>query len=215
MRALGGYRMQQGKISMASQEVDRNRRRFLTGATTVLGGAGVAALAVPFFASMGTSARAQAAGAPVEVDVSRIGDGQRLTFEWRGQPVWVVHRTEEMIATLEEIEGRLADPESNQSEQPEYARNRYRAREPEFLVIVGVCTHLGCSPAYRPEQGPADLGSDWLGGFFCACHGSSYDLSGRVFAGQPAPLNMPIPPHSFSEDGDLLVIGEDEETATG
>lgn len=200
---------------MASQEVDRDRRRFLTGATTVVGGAGVVAMIVPFVSSMGTSARAQAAGAPVEVDVSRIQPGQRLTFEWRGQPVWVIRRTDEMIASLEAVEDRLADPESRNSEQPEYARNRYRSREPEFLVMVGICTHLGCSPTYRPDVAPADLGQDWLGGFFCACHGSSYDLAGRVYADQPAPLNMAIPPHTFSGDGDLLVIGEDEETQTG
>ena len=198
---------------MAAQDVDRERRRFLTGATTVVGGAGLVALAVPFFSSMGTSARAQAGGAPIEVDVSRIEEGRRLTFEWRGQPIWVIRRSEDMIASLEEIEDRLADPESRQSEQPSYAQNRYRAREPEFLVMVGVCTHLGCSPAYRPERG--EMGADWLGGFFCACHGSSYDLSGRVYADQPAPLNMPIPPHQFAEDGQTLVIGEDEETATG
>ncbi len=200
---------------MASQEVDRNRRRFLTGATTVVGGAGVAALAYPFLATMGTSARAQAAGAAVEVNIERVQSGQRVSFEWRGQPVWVVRRTDDMIETLEEIEPRLADPESEDSQQPEYARNRYRAREPEFLVIVGVCTHLGCSPSFRPERGASGMADDWLGGFFCACHGSSYDLSGRVYAGQPAPLNMPIPPHMFSDDGTTLVIGEDEETATG
>lgn len=199
---------------MASEEVDRDRRRFLTGATTVIGGAGVVAGVIPFVASMGTSARAQAAGAPVEVDITRIGDGQRVTFEWRGQPVWVVRRTQRMIDSLEELEDRLADPDSTQSEQPEYAQNRYRSREPEVLVIVGVCTHLGCSPSYRPEVAPADLGDDWLGGFFCACHGSRYDIAGRVYQNQPAPLNMPIPPHAFAEDGTLLVIGEDE-TQTG
>ncbi len=200
---------------MASEEVDRNRRRFLTGATTVVGGAGLVALAVPFVSSMGTSARAQAAGAPIEVDISLIQEGQRLTFEWRGQPVWVVRRSQRMIDSLEQIEGRLADPESQQSTQPEYARNRYRSREPEFLVMIGICTHLGCSPSYRPQEGAAGLGADWLGGFFCACHGSSYDLAGRVYADQPAPLNMEIPPHMFAEDGQTLVIGEDEETQTG
>ena len=198
---------------MASQEVDRSRRRFLTGATTVVGGAGLVALAVPFVSSMGTSARAQAAGAAIEVDVGIIDEGQRLTFEWRGQPVWVIRRSERMIESLEQIEDRLADPESDQSTQPEYARNRYRAREPEFLVMIGVCTHLGCSPNYHPEAGA--MGEDWLGGFFCACHGSSYDLAGRVYADQPAPLNMEIPPHMFAEDGQTLVIGEDEETETG
>lgn len=198
---------------MAADDVDRDRRRFLTGTTTVIGGAGVVALAVPFFSSMSTSARAEAAGAPIEVNTSRVEPGQRLTFEWRGKPVWVIRRTERMIESLEKIESRLADPESQNSQQPEYAQNRYRSREPEYLVMVGVCTHLGCSPSYRPEPSPPDLGEDWLGGFFCACHGSSYDLSGRVYDGQPAPKNMPIPPHVF--DGDTLVIGEDEQPATG
>lgn len=200
---------------MCADEVDRGRRRFLTGTTTVVGGAGALALAIPFFSSMSTSARAQAAGAPVEVDTTRVEPGQRLTFEWRGKPVWVVRRDEKMIERLEEVESRLADPESQQSEQPDYAQNRHRSREPEFLVIVGVCTHLGCSPGYFPEAGASEMSDDWLGGFFCACHGSRYDLAGRVYSGQPAPKNMPIPPHTFSSDGNTLVIGEDEETATG
>jgi len=199
---------------MASQEVDRDRRRFLTGATTVVGGAGLAVGIVPFVQSMSISARAQAAGAPVEVDIQLLDPGQRMTFEWRGQPVWVVRRTERMLESLEDVEPRLADPESQMSEQPEYAQNRYRSREPEVLVIVGVCTHLGCSPTFRPEPAPADLGQEWLGGFFCACHGSRYDLAGRVYNNQPAPLNMPVPPHTFADNGSTLVIGEDE-TQTG
>lgn len=193
---------------MASQEVDRTRRRFLTGATTIVGGAGVVGLAIPFFASMGTSARAQAAGAPIEVDISLVEPGQLVTYEWRGQPVWVINRTERMLESLEEIEPRLADVESRQSDQPEYARNRYRSRRREIMVMIGLCTHLGCIPAYRPTRG--EIADDWLGGYFCACHGSSYDLAGRVYRNQPAPLNMAVPRHMFIDDN-LLVVGEDEE----
>lgn len=195
---------------MASDEVDTSRRRLLTQATTVVGGAGILAAAVPFFASMSTSARAQAAGAPVEANIAKLAPGQMVTYEWRGKPVWVVRRTERMLETLDQLEPKLADPESNASEQPEYAGNKYRARgeRQDVLVMVGLCTHLGCSPSYRPEVAPADLGPEWLGGFFCPCHGSRYDISGRVYAGQPAPKNMPIPPYTI--EGDRLVIGQDE-----
>lgn len=195
---------------MASDDVDRARRRFLTQATSVIGGAGILAGAVPFVSSMTVSARAQAAGAPVEVRIDKIERGQKVTYEWRGKPVWVVRRTERMLATLDKIEPKLADPESNASEQPPYCENKYRAREEskETLVMVGICTHLGCSPTYRPEVAPSDLGEDWLGGFFCPCHGSRYDISGRVYAGQPAPKNMPVPPHMLTDEGNL-VIGTD------
>lgn len=197
---------------MAADDVDRTRRRFLTQATVVVGGAGIAASVVPFVASMSTSARAQAAGAPIEVDISKIEPGQRVTYEWRGRPVWVVRRTERMLESLDEIRPRLADPDSQRSEQPPYAANNYRAREghPEFLVLEAVCTHLGCSPSYRPEVSPDDLGEDWLGGFFCACHGSRYDIAGRVYSGQPAPQNMAVPPFMFISESRLL-IGEDDQ----
>lgn len=195
---------------MASDEMDPTRRRFLTGATTVVGGAGLLAGIVPFVNSMSVSARAQAAGAPVEVDIGRLEPGQRVTYEWRGKPVWVVRRTERMLETLEKIEPELADPESAKSEQPPYCQNPARAREEsrEVLVMVGVCTHLGCSPTYYPDPG-GELGSDWLGGFFCPCHGSKYDISGRVYDGQPAPTNMPVPPHMYPSEN-ILLIGEDE-----
>ncbi len=194
---------------MASDDSDPSRRRFLTGATAVVGGAGVLAGAVPFVQSMTVSARARAAGAPVEADISKIEPGQMATFEWRGKPVWVVHRTERLLETLPELEPMLADPGSSASEQPSYCENPERAREghPELLVMVGVCTHLGCSPSYRPEPG-GGLGANWLGGFFCPCHGSKYDISGRVYAGQPAPKNMPIPPHMYVSE-DRLLIGDD------
>jgi len=195
---------------MASDEVDRARRRFLTQATSVIGGAGILAGAVPFVSSMTVSARAQAAGAPVEARVDKLEPGQKVTYEWRGKPVWVVRRSERMLETLDDIEPKLADPESKQSEQPPYCQNKYRAREEskETLVMIGICTHLGCSPSYRPEVGASGLGEDWPGGFFCPCHGSSYDISGRVYAGQPAPKNMPVPPHMYNDEG-VLVIGTD------
>ena len=195
---------------MASDEVDRTRRRFLTQTTTVVGGAGILAGVVPFVSSMTVSARAQAAGAPVEANISKLQPGQKVTYEWRGKPVWVVRRTDRMLDTLDSIEPRLADPQSAGSEQPPYCENKYRAREEHraVLVMIGICTHLGCSPTYRPEVAPADLGPEWVGGFFCPCHGSSYDISGRVFAGQPAPKNMPVPPHMYAADN-VLVIGTD------
>lgn len=199
-----------GSPSQDSHHVDTDRRRFLTQATSVVGGAGVLAALVPFVDSMSTSARAQAAGAPVEADISKLSPGQKVTYEWRGKPVWVVLRTERMLATLDKLEPKLADPDSTASEQPKYAENKFRAR-PEHnatLVMVGLCTHLGCSPTYRPEVAPADLGPEWLGGFFCPCHGSRYDISGRVYSGQPAPKNMPIPPYVL--DGNRLLIGQDE-----
>ncbi|MDZ7786873.1 MAG: ubiquinol-cytochrome c reductase iron-sulfur subunit [Halofilum sp. (in: g-proteobacteria)] len=195
---------------MASDEMDPTRRRFLTGATTVVGGAGLLAGIVPFVNSMSVSARAQAAGAPVEVNIGRLEPGQRVTYEWRGKPVWVVRRTDRMLETLAKLEPQLADPESAKSEQPPYCQNPARAREErrDTLVMVGVCTHLGCSPSYFPEPG-GELGSDWLGGFFCPCHGSKYDIAGRVYAGQPAPTNMPVPPYMYASEN-ILVIGEDE-----
>lgn len=194
---------------MASDETDPTRRRFLTGATSVVGGAGLLAGAVPFVQSMNVSARAQAAGAPVEADISKLEPGQKVTYEWRGKPVWVVRRTDRMLETLSKLEPTLADPDSTGSEQPPYCENPQRAREtrPDVLVMVGICTHLGCSPSYRPEPG-GGLGADWLGGFFCPCHGSKYDISGRVYAGQPAPKNMPIPPHMYLSENRLL-IGDD------
>lgn len=196
---------------MADQGVNRGRRRFLVAATSVVGGAGVAAVAAPFLASLQPSARAQAAGAPVEFDVSAIEPGQRVSVEWRGQPIWVVRRTDEMIAGLSEIRDRLRDPDSEvESQQPEYARNEHRSREEEFLVVIGICTHLGCSPSYRPEIGDPEMGSDWQGGWLCGCHGSRFDLAGRVYRNMPAATNLVIPRHMYRTDT-VLVIGEDED----
>ncbi|MDX1606807.1 MAG: ubiquinol-cytochrome c reductase iron-sulfur subunit [Candidatus Competibacterales bacterium] len=197
-----------------ADEVNVDRRRFLTASATVVGGVGAAFVAVPFLASWSPSRRAQAAGAPVEVDISKLEPGARLVVEWRGKPVWVVNRTEGMMETLPEVSDELRDPDSSASEQPPYAQNPARAREnnPQILVVVGICTHLGCSPLYRPEPGGEELGADWLGGFFCPCHGSKFDLSGRVYTGVPAPTNLVIPPYQYLSDTRLLV-GSDSEAA--
>lgn len=189
--------------------VDLKKRRFLIAATSALGAAGTVALAVPFLASWSPSERAKAAGAPVEADISKLDPGMMMRVEWRGKPVWIVRRTEEMLAGLSDIEGTLSDPASDVlSQQPEYAKNQARSIKPEFLVAVGICTHLGCSPTYRPEVAPADLGPEWKGGFYCPCHGSRFDLSGRVYQNVPAPTNLVIPPHQYLTDTTVL-IGDD------
>jgi len=191
--------------------VSTGRRRFLTGAATVVGGVGLGFVAVPFLASFQPSAKAEAAGAPVDVDVSKLAPGQMVTVEWRGRPVYVVNRTPEMLDTLRGMVGRLRDPESQvASQQPGFAQNEWRSRKPEHLVVIGICTHLGCAPTYRPEVAPADLGRDWRGGFFCPCHGSSFDLAGRVFRGVPAPTNLEVPPYIYRDDTIIRVGGEEE-----
>ncbi|MEO0425422.1 MAG: ubiquinol-cytochrome c reductase iron-sulfur subunit [Pseudomonadota bacterium] len=197
---------------MSNGGLNLDRRQFLTLATTVAGGAGAAAVAVPFIASFNPSTRAQGLGAPVEVDIARLEEGEMLTVEWRGKPVYVVKRPAALLESLDEVESRLKDPESTKPQQPEYAANKYRSIKPEILVLVGVCTHLGCAPLFRPEVAPADLGDDWPGGFFCPCHGSKFDLSGRVYAGVPAQDNLPVPPYRFESDS-VLTIGEDQEAA--
>ena len=188
------------------------RRHFLTVATAVAGAAGVAAAAVPFVASFRPSARAQALGAPVEVDVSKIEPGAMVRVEWRGRPIFVVHRTQRMLDQLPGVEAELRDPASEESLQPEYAQNEYRSIRPTFLVAEGVCTHLGCAPLPRFEVAPADLGPDWQGGFYCPCHGSKFDLSGRVYAGVPAPTNLTVPPYRYLNDTTIL-IGSDTGSA--
>lgn len=190
------------------KEINRGKRRFLLAATSVAGGVATAAVAVPFVASMMPSERAKAAGAPVEVDISKLEPGMLLAVEWRGKPVWVVRRTKDMLQSLEKVELRLRDPGSENSEQPPYCKNPVRSIKPENFVAVGICTHLGCSPTFRPQAGAADLGADWLGGFFCPCHGSRFDLAGRVFQDVPAPTNLAIPSHVYLTDTRLL-IGED------
>jgi len=191
-----------------SEEAGLSRRHFLTVATSVTGAVGLGFAAAPFVASFGPSARARALGAPVEVDISKLEPGAMLRVSWRGQPVWVLRRTESMLEALATSRPPLADPESNRSSQPDYTRNEHRSVRPEVLVMIGVCTHLGCAPIERFEVAPADLGPDWRGGFYCPCHGSRFDLSGRVYAAQPAPDNLPIPPYRYISDS-LILVGED------
>jgi ubiquinol-cytochrome c reductase iron-sulfur subunit len=193
---------------MSAQGVDNKRRRVLLAATSVVGAVGAGFVAVPFIASMNPSAKARAAGAPVEADISRLEPGAMLRVKWRGKPVWVVHRTEKMLSLLPELEPKLADPDSTASEQPPYTQNKLRSIKPQYFVAIGICTHLGCAPTYRPEVAPEDLGADWKGGFFCPCHGSRFDLAGRVYAGVPAPTNLVIPKHTYVSDTTILV-GED------
>ncbi len=190
--------------------VDNSRRTWLI-ATCAVGGVGAVGVAVPFASSIQPSERARAAGAPVEVDTSRILPGEKLVVEWRGKPVWIMRRTPEQLASLENIDAQLADPNSVRTAvpTPEYARNRHRSIKPEYLVLVGICTHLGCSPGARLNPGPQpSLPDDWPGGFFCACHGSTFDLAGRVFLHKPAPDNLAVPPHHYLSETRLLV-GED------
>jgi len=190
---------------------DRRRRRFLVAATTVVGGAGILAAAVPFISSMNPSARARSAGAPVEVDISKLEPGQQLTVEWRGKPVWVLCRTPRNLHEMESAAFRehLRDPDSAvETQQPAYAQNAFRSLKPEYFVVTGICTHLGCVPFYRPDRAPPDLGPDWIGGYFCPCHGSRFDLAGRVYHGVPAPTNLVVPPHRYLTDSRILV-GED------
>ncbi|MCH8499698.1 MAG: ubiquinol-cytochrome c reductase iron-sulfur subunit [Marinobacter sp.] len=197
---------------MSNGDVSQSRRRFLVGATSVVGGVGVIGAAVPFVSSWQPSARAQAAGAPVTVNIDKLEPGQQITVEWRGRPVWIVRRTAEMLEGIESLTDRLRDPESRNASQPPYIEGVFRSLRPEIAVLVGICTHLGCSPEYRPEVAPADLGPAWVGGFFCACHGSRYDLAGRVYSNQPAPANLEIPPHRFDSDN-VITIGLDPEDA--
>lgn len=197
---------------MSTEGVDTSRRRFLTLATTGMGVVGGAAVVWPFLASLRPSAKAQAAGAPVSVDLSAVEPGQKVSVTWRGKAIWVVRRTPEMIASLDKVTGELTDPESKGSIQPAYAVGAGRSIKPEVLVTVGNCTHLGCIPTFRPEHPAPDIHPHWEGGFFCPCHGSKFDLAGRVYKGSPAPVNLVIPPHRF--DGDLrIVIGEDQAAA--
>lgn len=194
---------------MSNDGVDLNRRHILTVATSLAGAVGVGALAYPFLASMKPSERARAEGAPVEVQIGKMEPGEQVKVVWRGKPVSVVRRTPEMLEKLKLVRDELLDPDSQQAQQPAYAANEFRSRKPEFLVLATTCTHLGCSPAFRPEVAPEDLGPQWKGGFFCACHGSRFDLAGRVYRNVPAPLNLMVPPHRFVGD-DLIVVGEDE-----
>lgn len=196
---------------MSNDGVNNGRRRFLVAATSVVGAAGAVGVAVPFVGSWFPSARAKAAGAPVRVNISKLEPGQQIIAEWRGQPVFVSRRTPEALAILEENTSILADPESESSDQPAYVDQHTRAIRPEILVVMGICTHLGCSPLFIPEVAAASMGNEWQGGYYCPCHSSHYDMAGRVFSGQPAPLNLPVPPHTYETD-EIIVIGLDEES---
>lgn len=198
---------------MSEDQVNQGRRRFLIASTSAVGSVGVAGAVVPFVASWRPSARARAAGAPVTVDLGPLEPGQMMLVEWRGKPVYVVHRRLEQLAALPGLDSDLADPRSERPNQPEYITEPFRSLEPRYLVLVGLCTHLGCAPRYRPEEGASDLGANWRGGFFCPCHGSRFDLAGRVYLGAPAaPDNLLVPPHRYQEE-QVLVIGEDQEAS--
>jgi len=195
---------------MNEQEKPDQTRRNLIIATSAVGAVAAAGAAVPFVWSMFPSERAKAAGAPVEVDLTKIAPGSMEVVEWRGKPVWVIRRTKEMLESLKAAESRLSDPASKASAQPKYAENEYRSAKPEYMIMEGVCTHLGCSPQLKGAEAKAEMGGDWAGGFYCPCHGSKFDLAGRVYSGSPAPLNLVVPPYEFVTDG-TLVIGEDKE----
>lgn len=196
-----------------TETADLSRRHFLTVATAITGGVGIVAAAVPFVSSFEPSARAQALGAPVQADISKLELGSMMKLVWRGKPIYIVNRTKAMLATLSKDHDLLRDPNSDNSDQPSYAKNEYRSRRPEFLVMIGVCTHLGCAPLGRFQIGAASgLGSDWPSGFYCPCHGSLYDISGRVFKDVPAPKNMAIPPYRFVNDTTIMV-GSDAENS--
>ncbi len=200
---------------MSDERLNRRRRRFLTGLTSGVGAVGAVAVAVPFVSSMTPSERAKALGAPVEIDIGDLKPGEMKVEEWRGRPLWVLRRTDFMLSTLPELDAVVADPQSMRSEQPEYARNEHRSIRPDILVLLGVCTHLGCAPLEKFQPGAAsDLGEDWRGGFFCPCHGSKFDLAGRVYKNVPAPTNLPVPPYAFVDDNTIVVgVDSGEEVA--
>ncbi len=201
---------------MAESPSNPARRRFLTGAASAVGAVGVGFAAVPFLSSFNPSAKAEAAGAPVDVNIGKLSPGQMTTVSYRGKPIYVVHRTDRMLESLADVEDDLADPESSVvTQQPDFAVNPFRAREENerFLVLVGLCTHLGCAPTYRPEVAPDDLGEDWKGGFFCPCHGSKFDMSGRVYRGVPAPTNLEVPEYVYVSEDIIKVGATAEESA--
>ncbi|MFV9615144.1 MAG: ubiquinol-cytochrome c reductase iron-sulfur subunit [Gammaproteobacteria bacterium] len=193
--------------------VDTKRRRFLVNSTSVVAAVGAGFVAVPFLSSWMPSERAKNAGAPVEVDISKLEEGRLLIVEWQSKPVWIVKRSAKTLSDLVTLDDKLSDPASeNVDQQPAYAQNANRSIKPEISILVGICTHLGCSPTFRPDIAAADLGADWLGGFFCPCHSSKFDLAGRVYQGVPAPTNLVVPPHKYVSDS-VIIIGEDGEAA--
>ena len=197
---------------MTESKKSLNRRNFLANLTKVMGGVGGIFAVIPFLSTMSPSEKAKSAGAPVEIDVSGLKPGAFKVVEWRGKPVWVVRRTAEMINNTQEDNDILSDPKSLEEHQPKYTQNKFRSLNPEYLVLLGICTHLGCSPLYKPNSKTAELGLDWKGGFFCPCHGSKFDLSGRVHKGMPAPYNLEVPPHYFVSES-RIIVGKDGESA--
>jgi ubiquinol-cytochrome c reductase iron-sulfur subunit len=197
---------------VSADTIDEKRRQFLVVATTAMAGLGLVASGIPFAAAWLPSKEAEAAGGPVEVDISNLEPGQLLIVEWRGKPVWILRRTKQMLDRLVATESQLRDPDSLVEQQPAYAHNRHRSINPEYLVLIGICTHLGCSPLYRPDLG--GLAGEWQGGFYCPCHGSKFDLAGRVMKGVPAPINLEVPPYKFLNDK-TIVIGEEAEKNNG
>ena len=191
-----------------SGDIDKRRRHFLTAAATVVGGAGALATAIPFVSALSPSAKTKAIGGPVEADISGLKPGEMQIEKWRGKPVWILRRSEESVAELSGMSDMLRDPDSEVEQQPEYAKNEYRSVKPEYLVVVGLCTHLGCSPKYRTKDDSEGLGADWKGGFFCPCHGSKFDLAGRVYKGVPAPANLVVPKYQFINET-IILIGDD------
>ena len=193
---------------MSKDNLDNSRRKFLTGSLSIVGGTGAAATLWPFLSSMGPSAKAKAAGAPVKVDISGLKEGEKIDLIWRKKPIWVVKRTKNMLDSINISDSQHKDPMSeNIEQQPEFAKNKYRSLKPEILVLEGVCTHLGCNPAYKPDINDDNLGKDWECGFFCACHGSKFDLAGKVSNGSPARANLKVPPYRF-EDENTIIVGE-------
>ncbi len=193
---------------MNDDGLDNSRRRFLTTTATVVGGAGVAATAVPFISTLTPSAKAKAIGAPIEVNIGHLKPGERMIVQWQGKPVWILRRGKESLTSINELDDEVKDPASGEEQQPGYAKNEYRSIKPEYLIVIGLCTHLGCSPNYFTASEEHDLGADWKGGFFCPCHGSSFDLAGRVFKSVPAPANLVVPPHKYLSNT-RVIIGDD------
>ena len=196
---------------MSEKKIDNTRRNLIVATTAVAGAAG-AGVAIPFAWSWWPSERAKAAGAPVEADISALAPGELQVVEWRGKPVWVLRRTKEMLASIAKADDKVTDPKSDVPAQPDYAKNENRSIKPEYLVLVGICSHLGCSPQQKSAEAKGEMGADWDGGFLCPCHGSKFDLAGRVYKGSPAPINLEVPPYTFLSDGRLL-IGEDKKGA--
>ncbi|HEV8518978.1 MAG TPA: ubiquinol-cytochrome c reductase iron-sulfur subunit [Burkholderiales bacterium] len=197
---------------MSEHGVNKGKRDFLVAATSVVGGIAAGATAVPFAGSMFPSERAKAAGAPVEADISKLAPGGMQIIEWRGKPVWIVRRTQEMLDSIQKDNNLVADPKSEVPQQPAYAKNEFRSIKPDIAVLIGVCTHLGCSPQFKSADAKGDMGMEWNGGFYCPCHGSKFDLAGRVFKGVPAPINLEVPQYKFVGDN-KIIIGDDTKGA--